>query len=311
MLLEGATDNVIVDNRLAETGDAGVLIAAGSHRNRVERNVMSKTGDSGVAVEDSEGNEIIDNVAHLTSGAGVVLNGAAHSDVIGNDVRFNPGGVAASDASDSVIRGNDANGTRATGIEVAGSLRTLIEDNEASGTFASGIVVEGEALDLEGEPLDSNVVRGNTTHGNLGDGIVAAAGHELADNAASNNAGWGIDGAEATPDGAGVIDGGGNTASGNAEPEQCRGVVCAPGDPVPPIDSTDLEPPDTIISEHPADGVSGALPQIFRFTGTDNVAPDTALRSSAGSTRRPTRPSRPSLPSRRSPASRRSRSSRP
>ena len=60
-----------------------------------------------------------------------------------------------------------------------------------------------------------------------GDGIeidlmFEAADVSVANNRADNNLGAGIDAA-------GVIDGGGNLASGNRGAAQCVGVVCAPG----------------------------------------------------------------------------------
>ena len=52
-----------------------------------------------------------------------------------------------------------------------------------------------------------------------------------------------------------------------------------PGNPGAPEDYTDLTPPDTQVDSGPADGDRAAeLPQVLRFTGTDNVAPATALR---------------------------------
>ena len=57
-------------------------------------------------------------------------------------------------------------------------------------------------------------MKDNTAHHNLGFGIMA---------------GESVDpGSEPSP--TANIDGGGNVASGNAEPEQCVGVVCGTGD---------------------------------------------------------------------------------
>ena len=55
---------------------------------------MCRNGDAGVAIQDSDGNEIIGNVAHL----GVrrrrrAQQRATTAIVRGNDVRFNPSGV--------------------------------------------------------------------------------------------------------------------------------------------------------------------------------------------------------------------------
>ena len=63
VLLEGASANVLRGNTIRDTGDAGVVLTAGSEDNRVEGNTMYRNGDAGVYVQDSAGNEILDNVA--------------------------------------------------------------------------------------------------------------------------------------------------------------------------------------------------------------------------------------------------------
>jgi parallel beta-helix repeat protein len=70
--------------------------------------------------------------------------------------------------------------------------------------------------------VTSTVVRGNTANGNSDDGIdVDAAGTTIRDNVADGNDDLGIEAV------AGVVDGGGNRASGNGNPAQCTGVVCS------------------------------------------------------------------------------------
>ncbi len=279
LLLEGATDNVIVDNRLTESGDAGVILAMGSHRNRVENNILSRNGDAGITVEDSDAAEIINNTAHLSSDAGIVLSTSNDSVVLDNDVRFNPLGVGVS-GNDNTIEGNDADGNDGTGIEIAsGSLRNRIVGNEASNTESDGIVIEGHALHpITGDPVDGNLVQGNQASNNRSDGIVVGAGHTVRSNSAHHNLGWGIHGEEPVGGDAGTVDGGGNTASGNGEPEQCEGVNCTPGTAPPLAEGPDLTSPDTQVTHGPEDGSSSMTPQVIRFTGTDNVAPATALR---------------------------------
>jgi hypothetical protein len=95
------------------------------------------------------------------------------------------------------------------------------------------------------EPSDGNVFRENVWFGSPGDGLVvtaAAHGTRLIDNLAVGNADDGFDvqapgtmlrgntadqngdlGIEAVP---GVVDGGGNHASGNGNPLQCTNVFC-------------------------------------------------------------------------------------
>jgi large repetitive protein len=268
-LLEDARENTIAGNTLSDTGDAGIVVSAGSHRNVVRDNVMSRTGDAGVSIDDSDDTVVTGNTSHLASDVGVGLSGASGTVVRGNDVRFNPGGVELEGSSDNVVEDNDASSSGGTGIAVsAGSLRNRIAGNTAVGASGDGISVDGAALD----PLDGNVVEGNTASANTGDGIsVAEAGHRVAGNTAHHNAAWGIDAAE------GTVDGGGNTASGNGEAEQCRGVVCAAGTPGAPP-GPDVTPPTAVITGTPPNPSSSLASVQFRFTGTDNAAPPTALR---------------------------------
>ncbi|MEE6263817.1 right-handed parallel beta-helix repeat-containing protein [Plantactinospora sonchi] len=272
-LLEDARDNRLLGNTLADTGDGGILVTEGSHRNRIEGNTMTRVGDAGISVQDSDGAVVVDNVAHLSADVGIGLSGSTGATVRGNDVRFNPGGVELEASSDNLVESNDASHSGGAGISVLpDSLRNLILDNVVTGSAGGGIAVEGAGVDPDGIPLGPNVIERNEVVGNAGDGIsVAEAGHRLADNVAHHNAAFGIDAAE------GTTDGGGNVAGGNGEPEQCRGVVCGAGTPGAPP-APDQTAPDTSITTTPPNPSSSLASIRFGFTGTDNVAPPTALR---------------------------------
>ncbi len=275
ILLEGSSENVIRGNTLAETGDAGALLTLGSHRNVIEDNTFTRTGDAGVAIEESDGNQVIGNRAYLGSDAGVVLGDANGSVVRDNDVRFNPTGVDLSGSSNNVITGNDASYSDGAGIAIgADSLRNVVTGNIASNTAAEGISVEGDAADLEGNPLPAlgNRIADNVTNGNLGDGIsVAGIGHTIAGNDANSNAGYGIAAEDEN------VDGGGNTATDNGEIEQCVGVVCTAGAAAPPPAPDTTAPNTTIVNTPPPS--HGMLDTVtFTFTGSDNLAPPDGLR---------------------------------
>lgn len=273
-LLEDSRDNRLIGNTLSDSGDGGILITEGSHRTLVQGNTLTRTGDAGVTVEDSDEIQVIENVSHLAADSGVGLSGSSNSVVRDNDVRYNPGGVELEGSSDNLVERNDASYSGGVGISVGpGSLRNRILDNVVNGASGGGIAVEGAAVDPEGVPLGANVVERNEVIGNQGDGIsVPEAGHRLADNVAHHNAAFGIDADEE-----GTIDGGGNVAGGNGEPEQCRGVVCGPGTPGAPP-AADITGPDTVLTSTPPNPSSSLTTIHFGFTGTDNVAPPTALR---------------------------------
>jgi hypothetical protein len=64
------------------------------------------------------------------------------------------------------------------------------------------------------------LLRDNTANGNDGDGIEADAPARVGADTANDNGDFGIDAA------AGSTDLGGNTATGNGNPLQCRNVFC-------------------------------------------------------------------------------------
>jgi parallel beta-helix repeat protein len=103
--------------------------------------------------------------------------------------------------------------------------RHKLLDNEVFDGFFP--FVEPGASDSAGDGIfvgaltAGTIVRGNHTHGNDGDGIeVQGTETRITDNTADANGDLGIDAVS------GVTDGGGNTASGNGNPLQCRNVFC-------------------------------------------------------------------------------------
>ena len=124
-----------------------------------------------------------------------------------------------SESTGTTIESNNASGTLGAGIEVGElSTNTIVRDNTASGNTGAGIEISDSSVVGQG-----TVIEGNTADANGGDGIyVEGAGHTIANNVAQLNGGWGIYNV-------GGVDGGGNFAAGNMEPEQCFGVVCELG----------------------------------------------------------------------------------
>ena len=173
IMLEGRSDNEIVGNSIAETGDAGVILVDGSHRNLIEANVMAAAGDAGVTIADSDGNDVVGNTSHLGSDAGAVLSNAHGGSVVDNDVRFNPTGVDLASSDGNVIEGNNADFSSGTGIEVSG-IGNEISENSANNTLADGFAIDGDAVDELGvpDPDLGNLIEDNTANGNLGNGVT-------------------------------------------------------------------------------------------------------------------------------------------
>ncbi|GIF74973.1 right-handed parallel beta-helix repeat-containing protein [Asanoa siamensis] len=275
ILLEDSRRNTLTDNRVTDTGDAGIVVSAGSHGTTLTGNRMTRTGDAGISVDGSDDTTATGNFAYLASDSGIVVDDGNRSHLADNDVRFNPAGISLGGASDSVVRGNLASHTSGIGIEVGeGSYRNDVDGNDVSEGVV-GIMVTGASVDAEGlpDPANGNRIRNNTAGGNTADGIsIALAGHTVTANVAHHNVAWGIDAAEE-----GTTDGGGNQAGGNGEPAQCRGVVCATGTPGTPP-GPDMVAPETIFVSTPPNPSSSLSSARFAFTGSDNVAPPDALR---------------------------------
>jgi hypothetical protein len=199
--------NVIRENHLhgGSAGSAGPSLGVGDCRNvRIEGNTVREGMSAGAC----QNTRIEDNSLH----AGMDIYGGS-----GNTIRQN------------TVSGAESGGAEVgNGIGVYGGSGSSIEKNTISDADLSGIFV-GEALYGGGGHSVGTTVRGNlvTRSGfdpyadDNDDGIhVDDPGTVIANNRANDNFDYGIQGVP------GVIDGGGNTASGNGNPLQCLNVVC-------------------------------------------------------------------------------------
>jgi parallel beta-helix repeat protein len=207
-----STSNVVTGNRALD-GGAGVFLETSGDNlvtgNTLVRNVV------GISVSSGEGNEIVRNVARAGSDTGIEISDSDSSLVVGNRLVGNGfiAGLRVLRSDQTRIRGNVAIGNP-IGIEVFDSTRTRLRRNRAAENIGDGIVVTSGSSDT--------LVEANEADLNGDDGIdVDAADTVITSNAADDNVDLGI---EAVP---GVIDGGGNTASGNGNAAQCLNVACS------------------------------------------------------------------------------------
>ena len=138
-------------------------------------------------------------------------------------------------------------------------VRNTVADNRESGMVLSGRAPSNEENLIESNSVVrnggagistdgyQNRIQHNSTHRNLGDGIVVwnLLENLVQDNSANRNGDDGIDMAEEAPSVVarnsanrnhdlgitvieGVVDGGGNSAWGNGNPLQCLNIVCDP-----------------------------------------------------------------------------------
>jgi hypothetical protein len=237
---------------LAHNTGAGLGLFS-SHHVRVLHSSFRHNGDMGIAVDTAAHNLIKGNLLARNRNFGIVVRGQAAN---GNQVRRNRAvrngkiGVFIEGSRNVIARNRISHPFRgeATGIEVDGGNHNLITRNSIRDTEGRGISVDF-SRDPEvsgGPPVVGNVVRGNRIHRAGKDGVHVNPGAKhtllqrnhafgakddgldannpttkLARNEAARNADLGIEAVR------GVIDGGGNKASGNGDPRQCTHIVCS------------------------------------------------------------------------------------
>ena len=168
--------------------------------------------------------------------------GGSRDRLMRNRVVRNGTGIVV-DGSRNVIARNRVSHSRDTGVGIGNGSRNLIARNVVEGA-ATGIRISGELEPGRGGPVH-NVIRGNRLRRADDDGLLVdltakhtlllhnSARHaeddgfdvndpttKLSRNRANGNGDLGIEAVR------GVIDGGGNRASGNGDPRQCANVTC-------------------------------------------------------------------------------------
>jgi len=209
--------NVLSQNSISAY--AGGLMLSGADDNTISRNILGAPPFSdalGAFGGGSDGNKIERNV--VTSSMRVVGDS--------NSIERNEARAIRIDGDANRIERNSASANGVFDINailVSGGDRNVVERNRASGSFGEAVIrIEAAATRTM---LTRNIATGGQDPygtGN-GDGIeVEAPGTVISRNTANDNQDLGIDAVN------GVIDGGGNHASGNGNPLQCVNVVCTP-----------------------------------------------------------------------------------
>jgi parallel beta-helix repeat protein len=204
----GEADNVIQANVLSNSG--GISLDRNTFGTVVTRNIINDSASSGIGISKSNGGWIFKNYISNSRGPGIMIEPSGSSVV--ENVIVGSGGAGIESSYSGPIRGNVVSGNRGSGIAASGGLD--LRGNIAVANAVDGISILGFA---EGT-IEKNVARANGDDGIDADSEFAAV--LLAKNAAYYNGDFGI---EADP---GVIDGGGNKASGNGNPLQCLNVFC-------------------------------------------------------------------------------------
>jgi parallel beta-helix repeat protein len=235
-------------------GDNGMFLIA-SHHVRVLHNSFRHNRDLGifVGVKDkgfkSTHNLIKGNLFSHNRFYGIVLESSAHTRVRRNrSVRDGTGVIVALRAHRNVIARNrivhptDARGGDGQGIEVPRGAHNVIARNSIRDTSQNAIAVGGFGFAAQGvgnvvrrnqirgagedgvkvgEATERTLLRGNRVRRSRDDGLdVNNPKTKLTRNDARRNGDLGIEAVR------GVIDGGGNKASGNGDLRQCTNIVC-------------------------------------------------------------------------------------
>lgn len=172
-----------------------------SDNNRITGNTMSRNGDLGLYLEASDQNLIRHNRVRHNPEGGMIIDGN-RNEIVRNRVVRGGGGIQIT----SVRRGGE-------------SVGNAIRRNVVRNVSPAGISVDPPPPNRT--PIRRTLISRNLVVGSGRAGIIVGSrSTTIANNRALRNGGLGIRAVE------GVIDGGGNRASGNGDPRQCLNVAC-------------------------------------------------------------------------------------
>lgn len=210
-------DAQVQDNVMA--GNGGGYAVTQADRVILERNVIAGNAGNGISIFESREHRVAGNVISGSPGAGVLIYDleSQRNELTDNLIAGNRVGVQLGEANffphvvaGTVINNNRINGNGAAGLLVLVHAGTVDGTVVTGNTFSQNGFHPGGVVGFDGAPINDGV---NVQLG-AGQGALTLTG-----NAATGNADYGFE----AP---GVVDGGGNTASGNGNPAQCLGVSC-------------------------------------------------------------------------------------
>jgi nitrous oxidase accessory protein NosD len=190
----------------------------GSTTGVIEGNVVSQTGEEGFLMEGGEGFQITHN-RFAGNGAGITLGPGSHNEITKNDVAGGRDGIRIEKGHDNLIAHNEVADTHRAGIRLGirhpfiGGAHNIVRRNLVRDSEADGFALNKK----DGHSL----LRGNVAKRSGDDGFdIRSRTATVTGNRALRNDDLGIKAVR------GVIDGGGNKASGNGDPRQCTNIAC-------------------------------------------------------------------------------------
>ena len=207
----------ILNNSFRRNPHAGV-VTFDTNRNLIRGNVFSRNGDEGILVEGGARLRLTRN-RFVRNGGGITLGPGNRSVVTGNRIVGGSDGVRVEKGRGNLVAENIVVDTRHVGITLGihdpfiGGAENVVRGNLVRRSHLDGIVVISK--DRHSVLLRNVVTRSGE------DGFdVDSSTTTLTGNRARRNGDLGVEAVF------GVIDGGGNLASGNGNPLQCLNVTC-------------------------------------------------------------------------------------
>jgi large repetitive protein len=219
----------VLDNSFRNNGDQGIFILESTH-NLIEGNLLSRN-KFGVFMEKANRNQVRGNRSVRDGEAGIYVapgnrnliarNHVSHTRRVGHAVGR---GIEIDGGDHNVIARNSVRDSEENGILVGVSrcfVRAdlcVVADSVVRRNHVRGAGEDGVHLNRK---TKHTLLRGNRASHSTDDGIdVESRSMKLTKNRAVRNRDLGIEAVR------GVIDGGGNRASGNGDPRQCTHIVC-------------------------------------------------------------------------------------
>jgi parallel beta-helix repeat protein len=190
-----------------------------SSRSLIKGNVFSRNGDEGVLVEGGARFRLTRN-RFARNGGGITLGPSNRSVVARNRIVGGGDGIRVEKGHDNLVAANLVVRTRHVGITLGihdpfiGGAHNLVRGNVVRRSRGAGIVVVRK-------DRHSALIRNVVTRSGDDGFDVDSPTTTLTGNRARRNADLGIEAVF------GVIDGGGNLASGNGNPLQCLNIFCS------------------------------------------------------------------------------------
>ena len=200
IIVGDSTHNLIKGNLLSRNAIVGIFLEK-ANRNQVRRNRSVRDGEVGIYVAPGDRNVIARNrISHIGRsrghGRGIEVDGGDHNVIARNSVRD-----------------TEENATLVGCPRCPVVVGTVVRRNHIRGAGEDGVHIDEKARHTR--------LRRNVAKGAKDDGLDANdSTTKLTRNEARRNGDLGIDAVH------GVIDGGGNRASGNGDPRQCVNVTC-------------------------------------------------------------------------------------